>query len=173
MMSDEKKQKGSGLLSFFKKNYLMIIIAAVCVALLLAVGSGLTQSDPSETTVQQDESTADELFIQENEQKLKQLLEKIEGVGQCEVMITLESGTEYIYATESETNSYGTDSTYKTVTDGKSEKPVVIREIPPRIAGVAVVCEGGDSSQIKNTVLEVVKKTLGVDGAAVSISKRK
>ena len=67
------------------------------------------------------------------------------------------------YATESETNSYGTDSTYKTVTDGKSEKPVVIRENPPRIAGVAVVCEGGDSSQIKNTVLEVVKKTLGVD----------
>lgn len=166
-----KNEKFSGIFAFLKKNAMLLILGVGCVAVMLYAGSALQEKKAESVKIE--EKNDDDSFIELTEKKLKQLLENTSGVGKCEVMITLQSSSEYVYAQEEKSGNYGVDSSYKTVTDGKSETPVVIKKQTPSIAGVAVVCDGGGSSSIKNEVTELICKILSIDGAKVSVNKRK
>lgn len=165
-----KSKKLTELIAFVRKNALPLLLAAACATVLLFVGSSLQSEEPQPV---QEVPSDDSTYISDTEKKLKQILENTKGVGKCEVMLTLQSGTEYIYAQEQISGSHGVDNTYKIITDGKTESPVIIKKRTPQIAGVAIVCDGGDSSQIKNTITDIVCKMLAIDGAQVSVNKRK
>ena len=173
MKNEKNTETINTILAFLKKNYIMFIIAIGCIAVMLYAGYTLQEKGDIESENKNQEQVTDNVFIEEQQKLLKQILESVDGVGKCEVMLTLESGTEYIYAQEEKANNYGVDNTYKTVTDGKNETPVVIKKLSPQIAGVAIVCEGGGSNNIKSTVTDIVSKVLCIDSAKISISKRK
>lgn len=84
------------------------------------------------------------------EDSIKTILSKIEGVGQVEVLLTIESSTEGVYL---ENNSTKT------------------KEIEPIIRGVVVVCQGGDDPVVVEKVLNAVTKALNVSSAKVCITK--
>ena len=174
------------LIANIKKHGFLILIAALSLAGLLLVSSFFNDSGTKTPTITVNNDT--ESYISETEKSLKVLLEQIEGIGKCDIMITLESGIEYIYATENNTNQdtiYDKDSTgekkqesenietsYKTVSDGNNEKPLIIKEINPVIRGVAIVCEGGGSAGVKSIIIEMVSTVLGISGDKISISKK-
>ena len=93
--------------------------------------------------------------------------------GKCDVMINLENGYEYVYAYDTSTNNSGEDFKYITVSADNGEEAVLIKKINPKIAGVAIVCQGGKSSSIKSAVIELVSTTLNIDRASISVEKRK
>lgn len=126
-------------------------------------------------------------YVEKSEAKLKKVLEGIEGAGKCEVMITLEAGSEFIYATEKKATqntvndkssgsdkketSENTEDKYIIINDNGSEKPIVIKEIQPKIKGVAVICEGGDRAIVKNRVTETITTLLDVPANKVCVIK--
>ena len=106
-----------------------------------------TKSDTeSENSTQESTSTMEYVDMLEN--KLCNVLSKISGVGDCKVIITLQCGFEYQYATDTETKTTvagGNETTIVTETVILvSNEPVVVKEIYPVIKGVVVVANGAE-----------------------------
>ena len=84
------------------------------------------------------------------EQRLVDLVSSVEGVGSCQVLVTLESGTEYVYTSQT----------------------ALVAERYPAVRGVVVVCEGGDRADICERVTEVVTTALNISKRRVCVTKR-
>ena len=119
----------------------------------------------------------------------KQLSEQISTVikGEVNVMITLENGVEYVYASENKNN-------LKSVEDSESENkqklqkdeqnednfiiykdnngneiPLVITEIMPNIKGVVVSCQNGENHMIQAKIKDLVKTALDITDDKVCV----
>lgn len=102
------------------------------------------------------------------EEKLCEILSKIDGAGKVSVMITYYSSGEkdIAYETKSdkkrETSSgYGTESIDEKAVMAKSE-PVVLREIYPTAKGVVVIASGASSPGVKQAICDAVAASTGI-----------
>ena len=102
-------------------------------------------------------------FVTETENRLTALVESIEGAGSCRVMVTLENGVEYVYATEERRNSdreedvSGGDTRLTERDDNETAAILIdtengrtgllVTEIQPTVRGVVVVCDGGNNEK--------------------------
>ena len=99
-------------------------------------------------------------------------------------MVTLENGTEQVYAQNEKSSSDNTSNTDETQSDFSFEKEyvliesnsygedgLVIKLIQPKIRGVAVVCEGGGSDIIRQEISETVTAVLDISASRVYVTK--
>ena len=137
---------------------------AVIAVLIMCVGIVMTIIPSNKTKIEYVQEGNNLYGYTENiEERLENIIEKIEGVGKTSVMVTFESSFESVFASnaklvESGISINGNESknTEKelVLTQGKSgsEEPVLLKELCPRVKGVFIVCEGGDN---KNTVEKI------------------
>lgn len=100
-------------------------------------------------------------YVDNLENKLCNVLSKIDGVMEVDVMITLESGFSYEYVQESQKIEITLDDT--------DEKLNIVKEIYPKIKGVVVVAKGSEDFRVKMDILEAVVTLLQIDESAVTI----
>jgi stage III sporulation protein AG len=126
-----------------------------------------------------------EEYREETEAGLKTLLEKMEGVGSCDVYVTFESGVEYVYATEQKENTdYAEEKNGEKISqredsqesiilvDGNDGKEgLLLTEIQPKVKGVVVVCEGGGNAATAEKVTDAVTVALNVSARRVYVTK--
>ena len=121
------------------------------------------------------------------ESKLERVISDMLGNTEVTVMITLDSGTEYVYADEIKTNADVTkdqsalktqqsDSNQKSYvivkdSDG-NERPLVITEKMPVIRGVVIVCDSGETPSVASAVRLAVRSALNVDEDKICIIGR-
>lgn len=134
------------------------------------------------------EGSSEENYAAYLEERLIQLLSRMDGVGRVEVMITLKSSRELVVEKEqpvsrsstNENDSQGgtrsvsqVDSEENTVyrTEGGASEPYVIKTLSPEIEGVLVVAEGAGSGSINRTVVEIVQALFGVEAHKVKVVK--
>ncbi len=139
--------------------------------------------------------TGGDTLVQENdmlkteeaviEERLKQILGKISGAGEVEVMITFDMGSEIIPAsntvkTEDASEEKDASGGVRTVqsqnlteniviSNDNTAKPLVLKEIKPQIRGVIVVAEGADDIEVKMRLYDAVKTVLQVSGDRVQV----
>ena len=112
-------------------------------------------------------------YISEQEKKLCEMLRRINGVSEPFVMIVLESSSEYIYASKQsikESVSKNGDVIQRDVQkdiilyedEKKSKSPILIKEIQPKIKGVAVVCKGIGSADMQLKIINLVSTALNL-----------
>ncbi len=161
---------------------LACILGAVGV-LCICLSEWLPQKQPDKET----DSKTVERYSQQMEDRLCTLLGKMEGVGACQVYVTLESGVEYVYATEQKENAdYVKDSGQNSekvseradtqqevvVIDGADGKTgLLLTEIQPTVKGVVVVCEGGDKDEVVERVTLAVTTALNISARRVCVTK--
>lgn len=118
-----------------------------------------------------EESPADE--YKELENKLEDILSRIDGAGKVRVMITYDSGTELVPAVESQitVNQTGSSESKRpvTVSEGGTQLPLVLAELSPRIRGVIVVAEGASDIRVKTELLNAVMTVLGTEPSRISV----
>ncbi|MBQ4071528.1 MAG: hypothetical protein IJD51_03860 [Clostridia bacterium] len=124
-----------------KKRLVGIILLAV-LGLLLIISSASSDKGDAQT-----EQTLDE-YKRQLEGELTDICSSVEGVGKCRVMISFERGAE---------------NTYK----GSS----LVGSKPPKVMGVSIVCSGGDSSQVRSRLCELVSALFGIGANRVSVAK--
>ena len=117
-------------------------------------------SDKKEDNSTEEIGTAVE-YVDNLENKLCNVLSKIDGVMEVDVMITLESGFSYEYVPESQKIEITLDDT--------EEKLNIVKEIYPKIKGVVVVAKGSEDFRVKMDILEAVVTLLQIDESAVTI----
>jgi ABC-type uncharacterized transport system ATPase subunit len=112
----------------------------------------------------------------------KELLEAIDGAGEVEVMITLESCYENVYLkdknlkTESGNGDFKeeSDETYiMAKTSSNTQEGVIIKVYEPVVKGVAVVATGGESEKVKMAIIETVSAVFNIDSTNISVEKMK
>ena len=101
------------------------------------------------------------------ETRLTALISRVEGAGKTAVMVTLESGSESIYATDTDSDG---SSTHVLLGSGKADGLVETVETP-RVLGVAVVCEGGGSAAVQSRVTALVQALTGIGTNHITVAK--
>jgi len=196
MMDDGKKGKsrGTGLFDLLAahENYRKIILGAGVIGIaLIFLSSFLTTGEKTEikTGVQQETYTAEE-YETHLEKELADLITKIQGVGNASVMVTLEQTKQSVYAKEEKVSGQTTkdqsDGTMRNETDQSnetnyilvrgadgSEQALAVTEIQPIVKGVVVVCDGGSSPAVKQSVTDAVTTALGISSVRVCVIKAK
>ena len=113
-----------------------------------------------------------ETYIAVQEKKLCEILRRIDGVSDPFVMITLDSSSEYIYASKQSVkeSSSKDGATQKDVQkdiilyedEKKSKSPILVKEIQPKIKGVAVVCKGISGADMQLKIINLVSTALNL-----------
>lgn len=122
-----------------KENRARLAVLLGAAAMLLILLSELFT--PSGKTAAASAAPADDnVYRQQLEQQLSDLIAQVEGAGKTTVMVTLESGEETIYALDTLSGQTQEQQTHVLLDDGTALAQTVCA---PRVCGVAVVCEGG------------------------------
>jgi stage III sporulation protein AG len=173
-----------------------LAILALLGILLIFIGNIFTQKpDTFENTsvgnTNDDEAvTSSGTVLQyEAEKTLKsdlvKILSQIEGVGRVSVELTYESGPEYELAYDRQVTTSETEERddaggirrisemseeYKVVlVKDKTEQPVIVREIRPKLRGVLVVAEGADNSRVKAMLFNAVQAVLDLPAHKIQV----
>ncbi len=154
-----------------------IIIAVGLIGIVLIFMSDIfNDSDKSENNIKENTYSYDE-YTENLENKLKNVIADIDGVGECEIMITLQNTNENVYATDVEIQDNGSSASQKdeyVLYDSDSgESPVLIKEYLPQVQGVTVVCTGGDIVTVREKIINCVTSLFNIPTNRVSVSKIK
>ena len=189
---DNRKSKGkTAKATWFDKTFekikkvknLHIVLSVVAVALI-----GLLFFSFDSGT-RNDKTTLSESEYFQIENRLCDVLSKINGAGNVSVMINFAGTSELITATTSDVSQDKTsdyDSSGNRVTESKTESispviirkdgedtPLIVKEILPDIVGVVVVAEGADRLSVKLNLLQAVQTLLDVSADKVEIFSMK
>lgn len=126
----------------------------------------------------------------ELENKLKNILARIEGVGRVDVMMYFDSGEEQIPAfnvtdstnvTEERDTQGATRSTTQKdngtnlviTNNGSDTQPIILKKYKPHITGVIVVAEGADDKIIEYKITQAVIKLFNISSDKVNVYSMK
>lgn len=177
----EKKLKRSDWLILVLAGILILIIA------LPTDTKGKKQAEEAKENISKANNTM-EASKDEIEQKLEDILEKIDGAGEVKVMITYQdSGTQVVEKDKntSENSLEESDSTggvrstkeqqlqestvYEEADAGNT--PFVSKELLPKVEGILIVASGGDNQKVKQNISEAVLALFQVEAHRIKIVK--
>ena len=173
------KSKSSILLILGIFGLVLILISSFDVS-----GSG-AKEQPESLVSNEAVGSAD--YVLQVEEKLESVISDMLGKTKVTVMVTLESGTEYVYADEIKTDadvtkdqsalktqhSDSNQKTYIVVKDSEgNEHPLIVTEKMPTVRGVVVVCEGGETTSVASAVRLAVRSALNVSDDKICIIGR-
>lgn len=114
-------------------------------------------------------------YVEDLNERLSDIIGKIDGVGECSVMITMQNTQESVYAENKENSQNGSsvsENSEYVIYDGESgDSPLLINEKMPGVAGVAVVCSGGDNVLVREKIISCVCALFNIPSSRVSVSK--
>lgn len=178
------------------KKFLNVIYIALIIAFVLIAISFVTTSRKKETTKAANVNTLESQNITQNEEiksyeekeqkELKELLGKMEDVGEVDVKIYFKSGEVKVPAIEAtsqesiteESDSSGgirknnqlTDGSKVVMSvDGGNNEPYIIQVNKPEITGVLVVAQGATSNKIKYDIQVAISSLYGISIDKVNV----
>lgn len=173
-------EKGGG----FKNGKNWILIAGLAGIALIGLSAFLPKGDKETSApVSAQASQSAQEFVSQTEEKLAAIVRSIEGAGECRVMVTIENGVEYVYATEERINSDrqeeedkvsqrdDSDKSVIVVDTGDGKQGLLVTEIQPTVKGVVVVCEGGDQPLVQQRVIDTITTALNLSSKRVCVTK--
>ena len=166
------KKKTEGVRRLWEKYKFVALVVLIGVVLLLWPSGRRESVLPASTT-----ETGTERDV---EGEMEDILSKISGVGQVQVMLTVDTedirqlaqDTELSYQGSAEAPEDYERRSETVLTDGDDgEEPVVTQTRRPTYRGALVVCEGGDRAEVKLAVTEAVTALTGLTADRVTVAK--
>lgn len=187
-----------------KENYFKALTVIFLLGIIFVIAASFfkgsnnskipTAFNNNKSAISKTENNSQEKEEYENEiqNKLKDILSKLEGVGKLEVMVTFESGEENVPAINSNrddstntTENSGSgeksintqDSTSSTVVtesnqDG-STKPYITKTYKPKVSSAFVVAEGAENSLTQARIVKAVTDLLNIPESKVNVDPMK
>lgn len=150
----------------------LALATALFVCAIYFAGFGKKKSDNESEITTQDCTTAVE-YADMLENKLCSVLSKVSGAGNVSVVITLDGGFSFDYATNTETKTITSGDNETTVTTETvilvSNEPVVVKQNYPKIKGVVVVADGANDVGVKLNIISAIETILQVDRQNITI----
>lgn len=198
-MEERIREKLEGKMAkWLKRDNLLILLLAGVLLVVIALPtekSGGERSDPEPEQESSGDAAGEpdavfsdvEDYAAYLEKRLEDTLARVSGVGEVQVMITLQATRELVLEKDLQTQSSDTseadsqggsrtsrqaERTESTVyhSSGNSE-PYVIKTLMPRVEGVVVVAQGAGSGNIDRNITDVVQALFGVEAHKVKVVK--
>ena len=146
------------------KKILLAILFSLGIIFLIVSEYDFTRTEEEISTFQEDE------YVQKLESRLSAIIEKMDGISDVSVMITLARGEEYQYASAIG-NTSDQESGFRFDTSAKSgEAPILIATDSPIVKGVCVVCRGADEATMQNKIISLVASTLNLTQTQIYVT---
>ena len=117
---------------------------------------------------------------------MKNILSKVKGVGEVDVIIHFEGGEELIPALDSEksntvteerdsnggnrVNNNNKDGTKVVMSSqGNSTEPLILKTYNPKIIGILIVAEGADDTRLSYELTKIVSSLYDISESKVSV----
>ncbi len=173
-------------IAFFKSKGKYNWLFAIGLLGILLIGlSGVLSGGEVSNNETSSVTVSSEQYAANLENQLCDMLQHVDGVGKCKVMVTIDQGTEYIYATQeknskntietSEDNKFSAENesadeeTYIMVETDNGEQPLLITQLSPKVKGVVVVCGGGDNPAVCQKVCKAVATALHISETRICV----
>lgn len=130
-----------------------------------------------------------ETYEEELEQRVRNILKNVEGVGRVDVMIVLKSSSEKVVQvdksqsralTEEQDASGGTrrienqeqDQNTVMVSGNGENAPVIAKELSPELSGIIISAEGGDNPTVRAEISAAMEALFGLPAHKIKVLKR-
>lgn len=189
MAAEEEKSAGIAFWRRFIENgrWRNLLAGAGLVGILLIFLSGYFSSGESPPeTAQQTTVSETQQYARQLEEDLAAIVGRISGAGPASVLVTMERGSQTVYAKEekksaqstgadgsgmgrSEANE-STETNYILIRDADgSQQALAVTEVEPVVKGVIVVCQGGNDPAVQQSVINAVTTALDISSARVCV----
>lgn len=163
-----------------EKGIKLIVILGIIGILLIMISSFIPEKKESTEKNSKNLDTSD-IYREETEKKLAEILSSISGVGEVRVMLTVESTEEYVYAEEVKKSKTGNVDNKSQQNENKlvlieqnGQKEALVQQIKkPTVSGVVVVCEGGGNAAVCESIYKTVSTALGIPISNIYVAKIK
>lgn len=168
-----------------KQSLLIIFLAGIVIALINSFsGEGEVIKNTKPLLLEESIEYSDYTKFIEN--KLEEILSKVDGAGDVSVMITLDDEGEkvlsydYNYSSKEteEADNIGGLRTIKELSEStntlfSNNNPVILKENTPKVKGVVIIANGGDNPVIVESFTRVSTSLLDVPAHKVQVLKKK
>ena len=152
---------------------LVVFLGIAGLVLILLSGFLPDKVKPSSRTETTASNLSMEQYCRQTEQQLVSILEQVEGVGTCQVMLTADGTSETIYAQDQEQEQGESRTKIQKkcviVSDSGSQQPLVQQIAAPEISGVIVVCSGASSAVVQERVTKAVQAVLHLAAGRICV----
>ena len=108
------------------------------------------------------------------EERLAEILSRVKGAGNVEVLLTCSAGEEYVYQTNSDKSDNSMKIETVIITDaGRAENGLICQVKSQVYRGAIVVCQGADDPTVKLLLVDAVSKVTGLGTDKISVLKMK
>ena len=128
-------------------------------------------------------------YEQQLEQRVKDILKNVDGVGEVEVMIVLKSSAEKVIHVDGSRSRSITDETDSSggarkieneeqetstvlTTAGGNNGPIVEKELYPEISGIVISASGGGSPRVQEEISSAMQALFGLPAHKIKVLKR-
>lgn len=175
-----EKDKWKGL--FRPENKKMrsnVLLALMLGILLLAVSKSFSFSEKKDA--EQPQKTAEETILaadRETERRMAEILSKVEGAGQVDVMLTYRQTEEKTIAQNAVQEEDGerqrTERTAVLLEDEDGAmQPLILSETAPQAEGVVIAAQGADSPAVAQALNQAAQALLDVPAHKIAVLKMK
>lgn len=196
---DHPNKNGKGKSSLKLRYFIVLGLAGLLLLLISSLFSNnerdekemVTDSldkEKMEVTQESTEAVPNEInqLASSYEQDLINMLNKIQGVSEAEVMVNLDSSDVNVYernlisgvqTTNEEDQSGGTrrvedrteDTQIVLVRQGDTETPILVQTKQPEVRGVFIVAKGAEQATVKSWIIEAISSVLDVPSHKISV----
>ena len=170
---------------------LLLAVGFIAIALLFLsdfFGTSGTKNTSAEPATYTATGTDYEEYTARLESRLTELISSVDGAGSTKVMVTLECGTEYVYASRQKSTSAVSENSNPDgrvsrdekrsgeeslvlIDAGRGEEPLILKQLTPTVAGVVVLCSGADDVNVRQQIINVVTTALGTSSNRVCVTR--
>lgn len=144
-----------------KYKYFLLILLVGVGLMLIPVGS------------KEDAPVVEAPSVQLNtlDRELESVLTNIKGAGRVQVMLTVASGEQIIYQTD--TPSADRQDTVIITGQDRVQDGLIQQIISPVYRGAIILCQGADNASVCLAIKDAVSKVTGLDSSQISVLKMK
>lgn len=172
----------------FKSKINIAVLFGIIGIALIFISGFFDREDNSENIPKRvDLQESSEVYAESVEKKLESIISDMLGGTEVQVLVTLDSSEEYVYASETKTDvgmtedkgsqkneqNDSNEKSYVVMKDADgNETALVVCKIMPEIRGVVIVCESGQTDTVAAAVRLAVKSALNIDESKICIIGR-
>ena len=150
-----------------KYKFVLLVVLVGIILMLLPVSSQTKETEENKSQIPQES-----FDLAAMEQRMEEVLGKIDGVGKLRLMLTLQSGTRLTLAEDTQRDQARTQREIVTLNRGSGNQEIVItNRFYPVYQGAVVVCQGADSSAVRLAITETVQALTGLPSDRIRVAK--
>ena len=156
------------ILSFLRLKKIYLLAALIFVGVIIII-VGKREPQISEDVKSSIEELDPSQYSEMLEARIEELCNRVDGVSGAYAVVTLKGGYQAIYAIDSQSGNTSSKNQTVVIGSGSGERAILEGYSYPEIAGIGIVCRGGDSYDVKNKIVSLVSSAFDISANKIFV----